>query len=63
MFFGATSQTIDGNFCFLAGTPVLTDQGIVPIEKINSDNTINMKQIKKILTFTNNDPYMPPTRK
>lgn len=58
MFLGATSKTIDGNLCFLAGTPVLTDQGIVAIEKINSDNTINMKQIKKILSFTNNDPYM-----
>lgn len=34
------------NICFAAGTPVQTDQGIIPIEKINKDiNTINQKRI------------------
>lgn len=58
MFLGATSQTIKGKFCFLAGTPVMTDQGQIAIEKINCDNTINKRLIKKILSFKNYDSFM-----
>lgn len=35
-----------GNICFVAGTPVLTDQGNIPIERINKDyHTIRNKPI------------------
>lgn len=58
MFLGASSQTIKGNFCLPKGTPVLTDQGIVSIEDINCEHTINNKKVNKLLSFINNDPYM-----
>jgi hypothetical protein len=38
------------NICFIAGTPVTTDQGNIPIEKI--DTTINTIRNKKIVAIT-----------
>lgn len=58
MFLGANSQTIDGNFCLPKGTPILTDQGVVAIEDINCEYTINNKKVERLLSFINNDPYM-----
>jgi surface protein len=58
MFFGATSQTLKGNFCFLAGTPVETEQGLIEIEKITSENTIEGIQVKKVVSFENDDLFM-----
>ena len=59
---GAQSNTLEQNppiypTCFPAGTPILTDQGIVPIEKISPNlHTINNKLIVAVTqTITNED--------
>lgn len=39
------------NICFVEGTLVMTDQGIIPIETVTKDNTIFSKKVK-ILTIT-----------
>jgi hypothetical protein len=42
--------TPDSNICFPAGTPILTDQGNIPIEKINPKvHTIRNKKIEGIV--------------
>jgi hypothetical protein len=47
------------NICFPAGTPVNTDQGIIPIEKINPNiHTINKKPIVDIIRTIYNDKYL-----
>ena len=40
-----------GFICFVEGTLVMTDQGIIPIEKVTTDNTIFSKKVK-MLTIT-----------
>ena len=45
--------------CFQEKTPIQTDQGIIPIEKINSDvNTINNKKIVGITKTISQDKYL-----
>jgi len=45
--------------CFTAGTPVTTDQGIIPIDKINPKiHTINNKKIVAITKTTSPDNYL-----
>jgi len=47
------------SICFPAGTPILTDQGNVPIEKINPKvHTIRNKKIKGIVMTKLNDDYL-----
>lgn len=46
------------NYCFPKGTPILTDQGEIAIEKINPDiNTIQNKKIVGIIKSFNIDDY------
>jgi hypothetical protein len=50
---------IASNICFPSGTPVRTDQGIIPIEKINTDiHTINRQTIKHITQTVTHDKYL-----
>jgi hypothetical protein len=50
--------------CFTAGTPVNTDQGIIPIDKINPKiHTIRNKQIIAITKTTSPDNYLVCFRK
>jgi hypothetical protein len=41
-----------GNICFIAGTPITTDQGNIPIEKINP--SVHTIRNKKIVAITKN---------
>jgi hypothetical protein len=47
------------NICFPAGTPIKTDQGIIPIEQIDRKvNTINRQKILHITRTTTLDAYL-----
>ena len=47
------------NICFPAGTPVLTDQGIIAIDKINIDvNTIHNKKIVDITKTISKETFL-----
>jgi len=47
------------NICFLAGTPILTDQGLIPIEQINTHiHTIKNKHIDAITKTISIDDYL-----
>jgi len=47
------------NICFIAGTPVTTDQGNIPIEKIDTSiHTIRNKKIVAITTTVTQDKYL-----
>jgi hypothetical protein len=51
--------TPDSNICFPAGTPILTDQGNIPIEKINPKvHTIRNKKIEGIVRTKLMDEYL-----
>jgi len=53
------SFTPIGVICFPAGTPILTDQGQVPIENINTaTNTIRNKKIEGIVKTKLNSDYL-----
>jgi N-acetylneuraminic acid mutarotase len=50
--------------CFPAGTPILTDQGKIPIDKLDPDiHTINKKRILKITKTTTTDKYLVEIKK
>jgi hypothetical protein len=50
---------IISGICFQEKTPIQTDQGIIPIEKIDSDvNTINNKKIVTITKTISQDKYL-----
>jgi hypothetical protein len=52
-------EFIVSNICFPAGTPIVTDQGFIPIEKINSDiHTIRNKKIIGITKTYSNDKFL-----
>jgi len=54
-----SSGTITSQICFLAGTPVLTDQGEIPIEKINSSiHSIYRRPIRAITQTITTDPCL-----
>jgi hypothetical protein len=45
--------------CFAASTPIQTDQGVMPIEKVNSDlHTINNKKVVAITKTVSLDKYL-----
>ena len=47
------------NICFLAGTPITTDQGNIPIEKIDTSiHTIRNKKIVAITKTVTQDKYL-----
>jgi len=47
------------NVCFPAGTPIKTDQGIVPIEKINPEHhTIHCKKVVAITKTVTSENYL-----
>ena len=53
-----TAQVIS-NICFLSGTPIQTNQGIIAIEKLNTKiHTINNQPIKHITQTTTLDKYL-----
>ena len=52
-------EFIVSNICFPAGTPIVTNQGFIPIEKINSDiHTIRNKKIIGITKTYSNDKFL-----
>jgi hypothetical protein len=54
-----TPPTPISEICFPAGTPVLTDQGVVAIDKINVDvHTIKNQKIQGIVTTKLKDDYL-----
>ena len=56
---GYTSYELISNICFIAGTPVTTDQGNIPIEKIDSAiHTIRNKKIVAITKTVTQDKYL-----
>jgi hypothetical protein len=54
----STRTPVLSNICFLKGTPVLTDQGIIEIQNITSNNTINNKKVKHITITTSFDEFL-----
>lgn len=56
---GSFSNNPTSNTCFVAGTPINTDQGIIHIELLNHDvNTIGGKPIVAITKITSTDSYL-----
>jgi hypothetical protein len=52
-------EFIISNICFPAGTPIVTDQGLIPIEKINPDiHTIRNKKIVGITKIYSIDKFL-----
>ena len=50
---------INGNICFPAGTPVLTDQGLIAIDKIDIEvNTLNQKRIVDITKTVSKETFL-----
>lgn len=49
----------NSNICFVAGTPVKTDQGLIPIEQLDHTvNTIDGQHIVAITKITSTDSYL-----
>ena len=46
------------NICFLKGTPVVTDQGIIEIQNITNKNTINNIKVQTITQTTTEQEYL-----
>jgi hypothetical protein len=54
-----TSGGANSNICFVAGTPVKTDQGLIPIEQLDHTvNTIDGQHIVAITKITSTDSYL-----
>ena len=51
------------NVCFLAGTKVVTDQGIINIEKVSNKNSINGQNVNFVSITENVDDYMVVLKK
>ena len=51
-------QNAISNICFLKGTPILTDQGIIEIQNITNKNTINNKKVDYITQTTTEQEYL-----
>ena len=46
------------NICFPLGTPIQTDQGIIPIQNLHTNNTIKGEPILHITKTKTIDPYL-----
>ena len=56
---GTSSTTYPlSNICFLKGTLVLTDQGLIEIQNMNNTNTINNIKVDKITQTTQDGGYL-----
>lgn len=56
---GFSSGGANSNTCFVAGTPVNTDQGIIPIEQLDHVvNTMDGRSIVAISKITSTDSYL-----
>lgn len=56
---GIYGGSLNSNICFVAGTPVDTDQGPIPIEQLDhKTNTINGRPIVAISKITSTDSYL-----
>ena len=53
-----TIQYPTSNICFLKGTPVVTDQGIIEIQNITNENTINNIKVQTITQTTTEQEYL-----
>ena len=51
-------QSPISNICFLAGTSVMTDQGVIEIQNITNENTINNIRVKYITETVGNSDYL-----
>lgn len=49
---------LNSNICFRHDTPVNTDQGIIPINKITHNNTIRGKRVKHITETVSKHKYL-----
>jgi streptogramin lyase len=55
----SSSSTVASSICFIANTPIVTDQGIIAIDKINPKvHTIRNNQIKLITKTVTDDKYL-----
>lgn len=54
---------IVSNVCFLAGTKIVTDQGITNIEKVSNKNSINGQNVNFVSMTENVDDYMVVLKK
>ena len=53
-----TFPIISGNICFKKGTKIVTDQGIIEIEKLTKMNSIRGKEVKLVSKTKNIDDYL-----
>ena len=53
-----TFPIISGNICFKKGTKIVTDQGIIEIEKLTKKNSIRGKEVMLISKTKNIDDYL-----
>ena len=54
-----TEQVVTSDICFRRGTPIATNQGIIPIEKLNPNiHTIRNKKITAITKTVTTDKYL-----
>jgi hypothetical protein len=59
----STAGLVTANICFARGTKIETDQGIIEIQKLNEQNTIDGEQIVMITKTKNMDDYMVVIKK
>lgn len=64
VYITSMAQTLtSAPICLLGNTPILTDQGIININRITTNNTINGKKILKITKNRNSDNFMVLVKK
>lgn len=56
--FAPLTQVPSSNICFIGSTPVLTDQGLMPIERMNNKHTINGVRITAITKTVSTDEHL-----
>jgi hypothetical protein len=55
IYYNGSGELPISNICFVKGTPIVTDQGIIEIQDITNENTINNIRVKYITQTTTND--------
>jgi hypothetical protein len=56
--FTPLTQVPASNICFIGSTPILTDQGLMPIESMNNTHTINGVRIRAITKTVSTDEHL-----